>query len=58
MRGIKEEKENYPDLSPPPSSPPTRDCVVIGGNGKKCHAELGSASNGINKLRDPETSSG
>jgi hypothetical protein len=27
-------------------------------NGKKCHAELGSASNKIKNLRDPETSSG
>jgi hypothetical protein len=25
---------------------------------RKCHAELGSASNKINLLRDPETSSG
>jgi hypothetical protein len=30
-----------------------------GGNDEKCHAsELGSASNGIKKIRDPETSSG
>ena len=28
------------------------------GNGEKRHAELVSASNRINKLRDPETSSG
>ncbi len=28
------------------------------GNGEKCHAELVSASNGINNLQDPETSSG
>jgi len=28
------------------------------GNGEKCHAELVSASNGVNNLRDPETSSG
>ena len=28
------------------------------GNGGKCHAELVSASDGNNELRDPETSSG
>jgi hypothetical protein len=33
-------------------------CAAIRENSEKSHAELVSASNGINKLRDPETSSG
>jgi hypothetical protein len=42
-----------------PESPLTPPSPLRGeGKGEKCHAELVSASNGINKLRDPETSSG
>jgi len=43
-----------PSLSP--QFPPLQREGHNKGNGEKCHAELVSASKGIRKLRDPETS--
>ena len=44
--------------SPSPQPSPARRLCRNRGNCEKCHAELDSASNGINKFRDPETSPG
>ena len=55
---VSEMIKKWIQVSPSPHPSPPRRLCRNRGNGEKCHAELVSASNGINKLRDPETSSG